>query len=258
MTAARTGVVSFVGAGPGDPELVTLKALRRLRAAEVVVHDRLVPPALLAEVAAGAEVIDGGKAGVHPDAGQDRINALLVDRGRRGRRVVRLKGGDPTVFGRLNEEIRAVRAAGLPFEIVPGVTAATAAAAAAGLSLTERGVASAVVLAAGADRTAAETPALDWACLARLDATLVFYMPVRRLAAIAGALTALGRDPREPALVVAAAGTPAERLVPGDLARIADAAGRARVEAPAVLITGPVAGRLSRPPAAPPTLAARA
>jgi len=154
--------VSFVGAGPGDPELVTLKALRRLREAEVVIHDRLIPDSLLAEAPADAEIIDAGKAPGRQCMGQSQINWLLVDRARRCGRVVRLKGGDPAVFGRLAEEIDAVRAAAVDFEVVPGVTAATAAAARAGISLTARGHASMLVLATGSGHAARGVAALDW------------------------------------------------------------------------------------------------
>ena len=143
--------VSFVGAGPGDPELVTLKALRRLREAAVVVHDRLIPAALLAEAAPDAEIIDAGKAPGRRCIGQSEINWLLIDRARRRGRVVRLKGGDPSIFGRLAEEIEAVRGAGIQFDIVPGVTAATAAAAQTGISLTARGHTSMLILATGSD-----------------------------------------------------------------------------------------------------------
>src|SRR5262249_45883441 len=154
--------VSFVGAGPGDPELMTLRGLRRLRDADVILHDRLIPHALLAEARADAEVIDVGKAPYRHCLGQAEINWLLVDRARAGGRVARLKGGDPAVFGRLAEEIAAVRAAGVAFEVIPGVTAATAAAAVAGISLTERGSASMVVLATGTDHTGHVPAALDW------------------------------------------------------------------------------------------------
>ena len=157
-----SGFVSFIGAGPGDPDLVTVKALRRLREADVVIHDRLVPQALLHEVAAGAEIIDVGKAPRRHCIGQSEINWLLVDRARQRRNVARLKGGDPAIFGRLAEEIAAVRAAGVPFEIIPGVTAATAAAALAGISLTERGAASMVVLATGTDHSGQLPAKLDW------------------------------------------------------------------------------------------------
>ena len=244
--------VSFVGAGPGDPELITLKALRRLREAEVVVHDRLVAPVLLDEAPADAERIDVGKARGRVCLGQEAINWLLVDRatrggGGRGARVVRLKGGDPGVFGRLAEEIAAVRAAGVGFDVVPGVTAAMASAALAGISLTERGSASVVVLATGADHHGRVPASLDWDLLARIEGTLVFYMPVAALGAISAALTALGRDPREPALVLEAVGTARERVVPTHLGDLGTAPGLASIESPAILMTGPTVRDASLP-----------
>jgi len=232
-------LVSFIGAGPGDPDLVTVKGLRRLREADVVLHDRLVPIALLDEARAGAEIIDVGKAPRRYCLGQSEINWLLVDRARRRRSIARLKGGDPAIFGRLAEEIAAVRAAGVPFEVIPGVTAATAAAALAGISLTERGAASMVVLATGTDHTGQFPASLDWDLLARADATLVFYMAVRGLEVITATLTSLGRDSREPALIIEHATTPGERVIAGRLGNIAMAARAARVESPAVLVTGP-------------------
>jgi uroporphyrin-III C-methyltransferase len=238
----RLGRVVFVGAGPGDPDLITVKGLALVRAADVIVHDRLVAAELLSEARPDAEIVDAGKAPGRPGRPQAAIEALLVDRARRGRLVVRLKGGDPAVFGRLAEEIRAVERAGLPFEVVPGVTAACAAAAAAGVSLTERGIASTVVLATGTHPGGAGVPALDWPRLARVDGTLVFYMAVRALAAITATLVASGRDPVEPAIVVERATTAAGRVLAGRLATIAALAGRAGVESPAVLITGPAVG----------------
>jgi uroporphyrin-III C-methyltransferase len=230
--------VSFVGAGPGDPELITLKALRRLREADVIIHDRLIPAALLAEAAVDAEIIDAGKAPGRACMGQSQINWLLVDRARRRGHVVRLKGGDPAVFGRLAEEIDAVRAGGIDFEIVPGVTAATAAAARTGISLTARGQASMLVLATGSDHLGRGVAALDWALLAHAEATLVFYMPVQGLEAIATALTAMGRDARERALVVERAGAVDERVVAGRLGDIAARCREADVASPAVLLVG--------------------
>jgi uroporphyrin-III C-methyltransferase len=247
-------VVSFVGAGPGDPELITVKGLRRLREARVIIHDRLVPRPLLAEAGAGAELLDVGKRpGCHGPT-QGEINRLIVDRARRAGRVVRLKGADPTVFGRLNEEIRAARAAGLDVEVIAGVTAATAAAAAAGVSLTERGTSSVVVLAAGTDQHGGDLAALDWRLLAEVRGTLALYMPVRRLASIMAALAAFGRDPDEPALVVEATGTSAERVVSAPLGEIAGAAEDAGIGSPAVLITGPALTLAAAGPAAPHTL----
>jgi uroporphyrin-III C-methyltransferase len=253
MTDAQ---VSFVGAGPGDPELITVKGLERLARADVVIHDRLVAPELLGHTRAGAERIDVGKTRGRPCMGQENINWLIVDRARhggrsgRGARVVRLKGGDPGVFGRLAEEIAAVRAAGIPFEVVPGVTAAAASAARTGISLTERGSASMVILATGADQHGRAPASLDWELLARADATLVFYMPVAALGAIAASLTALGRDPREPAIVVEGVGTPCERMLPARLGEVAAVARAAGVESPAILMTGPTVRDASVPASA--------
>jgi uroporphyrin-III C-methyltransferase len=239
MTAAP--VVAFVGAGPGDPELITVKGLRRLREAAVVLHDRLIPRELLGEARPGARIVDVGK--VPRMAGRDQaaINRLLVTSARRHGPVVRLKGGDPSVFGRLAEEIEAVRAAGIAFEVIPGVTAATAASASAGISLTARGHSSLVVLATGTDRTGRWPLELDWEPLARLDGTLVFYMAVRSLETITARLIAMGREPGEPSIVVERAGTAGERVVAGCLGDIADAARAAEVTPPALLITGPTA-----------------
>lgn len=240
-------LVSFVGAGPGDPELVTLKALRRVREAGVIVHDRLIPLQLLAEAPRTAEIIDAGKAPGRHCLGQAEINRLLVDRARRRGPVVRLKGGDPTLFGRLAEEIDAVRAAGIAFEVVPGVTAATAAAARLGVSLTERGRASLVVLATGTDHGARSPAALEWDFLARTDGTLVFYMPVATLPTITASLVALGRDGREPAIIVERLGSGDERVLAAPLGDIAAEARAAGVVSPAVLVTGPMIAAAAAP-----------
>ena len=167
---------------------------------------------------------------------------------------MRLKGGDPGIFGRLAEEVEAVRAAGLRFEIVPGVTAATAAAARAGISLTARGSASTVVFATGTDQNGELPHSLDWGWLAQVEGTLVFYMPIASLDAITSALTVLGRDPREPSLIVESAGTPDERVIAARLGDIADRARDAGLRSPALFITGPTVaggvgapGRASRP-----------
>src|SRR5213593_2133961 len=237
----RDSLVSFVGAGPGDPELITLKGLRRLREAEVVLHDRLTPPELLDEIAPGTTVVDVGKAPGRPCLGQGHINWLLVDWARRRGRVVRLKVGDPTIFGRLGEEIEAVRSAGIAFEVIPGVTAATAAAARLGISLTERGSAAMVIFTEGYPAS------IDWDLLARAEGTLAFYMAVDALDSITASLTVLGRDPREPAIVVERAGVDGERVIAGRLGEIADEARRAGVASPAVLLTGPTVAHASVP-----------
>jgi siroheme synthase len=172
---------------------------------------------------------------------------MIVDAARRHRRIVRLKGGDPGIFGRLAEEVEAVRAAGLAFEIVPGVTAATAAAARAGISLTERGSASTVIFATGTDQTGAPPDDLDWDFLAHVEGTLVFYMPVASLDAITSALTVLGRDAREPSLIVEGAGTTGERVIAARLGEIADRAREAQLRAPALFISGPTVAAASVP-----------
>jgi uroporphyrin-III C-methyltransferase len=238
--------VSFVGAGPGEAELITLKAVRRLREAAVIVHDRLVPVELLDYARRDAEVIDAGKAPGRHCMGQPEINWLLVDRARRCGRVVRLKGGDPGVFARLAEEIEAVRGAGVNFEIVPGVSAAMAAAARAGISLTERATASTVVFATGSDHHGT-LPELDWEMLARTEGTLVFYMAVGALEAITSTLTALGRDAREPALIVERCGFADEQMVAGRLGDIAERAHGAGVRPPALLLIGPTVAAASAP-----------
>lgn len=238
--------VSFVGAGPGEAELVTLKAVRRLREAAVVIHDHLVPAEVLEYARGDAEVIDLGRAPGRDCIAQTEINWMLVDRARRRGRVVRLKCGDPGVFARLAEEIEAVRAAGVGFEIVPGVSAAMAAAARAGISLSEPASASTVVFAAGVDHhgTVAE---LDWGMLARAEGTLVFYMAVGALEAITSTLTALGRDAREAALIVERCGFADEHMVAGRLGDIAERAHRAGVQPPALLLIGPTVATASAP-----------
>ena len=240
------GFVSFVGAGPGDPELITHKGLRRLREAEVVLHDRLIPPPLLEEVSEGAIVVDVDKAPGRASVGQGHVNWLLVEWARRRERIVRLKGGDPAIFGRLGEEIEAVRSAGIAFEVIPGVTAATAAAARLGISLTERGSAAMVIFAEGSEQ-AGDPASIDWDLLARAEGTLAFYMAVDALDSITASLTVLGRDPREPAIVVERAGVDGERVIAGRLGEIADEARRAGVASPAVLLTGPTVAHASVP-----------
>src|SRR6266403_1391308 len=243
----KRGFVSFVGAGPGDPELITLKGLRRLREAEVVLYDRVVPVQLLGEVNPGATIVDVDKAPGRASVGQGHVNWLLVDWARRRERIVRMKCGDPAVFGRLGEEIEAVRSAGIAFEVIPGVTAATAAAARLGISLTERGSASMIVFATGTDQTGHLPAALDWDVLARAEGTLVFYMPVGALDSITASLTSLGRDPREPAILVEHAGVAGERVIAARLGEIAAEARAAAVKSPAVLITGPTVSTASVP-----------
>ncbi len=234
-----SGVVALVGAGPGDPDLITRRGLAWLRRADVVVYDRLVAPALLAEAPAHAERVDAGKAPGRATMTQPAIEALLVAHAREGRTVVRLKGGDPGIFGRAAEELRALRAAGVAVEIVPGVTAATAAAASAGFALTDRAHTSTVLLTTGSEASGEADHDEEWRALGAIPGTLVFYMPVRRLVAIVEALREAGRAADEPAALIQAAWTPRERRLFTVLRDLARAARQLELHAPALLIVGP-------------------
>lgn len=194
------GFVSIVGAGPGPADLMTLRALDRLQRAEVVVHDRLITPEVLALIPQSALRVYVGKALGDHSVPQDGIHALLVEHARLGRRVVRLKGGDPYVFGRGGEEVQALQAAGLDFEVVPGVTAASGCSAAAGIPLTHRDLAGSCVFLPG--HLADDEATHDWQALARPGQTRVFYMGVQRLAQIAHQLIAHGLPPDTPAAIV--------------------------------------------------------
>jgi len=234
---AHAGVVWLVGAGPGDPELLTVKALRLLRAADVVVHDRLTPKPILDLAGANARLIDVGKRKSHHTLPQEDINQLLIALAREGLTVVRLKGGDPFLFGRGGEELAELRAAGVEAHVVPGVTAALAAAADAGAALTHRGLAQAVTFVTGHAAKGAE-PDLDWASLARPNQTVVVYMGVSTAATIAGRLIGAGRAGSTPAMVVENASLPDERRVVTTLGGLGVAA--EGVAGPALLIIGEV------------------
>lgn len=235
-SAEASGSVSLVGAGPGDPGLITVAGRERLRRADVVVYDRLAHPALLAEAPAAAERIYVGKTPSEHAVAQEEIGRLLVDRARAGQRVVRLKGGDPFVFGRGGEEALALAAAGVPFRIVPGVTAGIGGLAYAGIPATHRDANSAVTFVSG--HAAPEESGLDWEALARGAPALVFYMALRRIGAIAGRLMAHGRPPDEPAVIVSHAATPRQHVIETTLAGLGDAAQQA--EPPAVIALGPI------------------
>ena len=233
--------VYLVGAGPGDPGLLTARALELIAGADVIVHDRLIPATALDGARADAQLLYAGKEGGGPSASQEEIEALLLEHGAAGREVVRLKGGDPFVFGRGGEEAERLRAAGIPFEIVPGVTAGVAASAYAGIPVTHRDAASAVAFVTGHEDPAKPESSLDWAALAAFPGTLVVYMGVRRLEAIAGELMAGGRSGDEPAAVIQRGTLPDQRVVSGTLETIAGAAAAAGVRAPAISVFGPVA-----------------
>ena len=242
------GSVAIVGAGPGDPGLITVRGLDLLRRAEVVVYDRLVNPKLLDEARPDALRVFVGKAcGTHA-LPQQEINALLIAEARDGRRVVRLKGGDAFVFGRGGEEALALAEAGVAFEVVPGVTSAVAVPAAAGIPLTHRGVASSFAVVTGHQGVGGGASRVDWGRLAGAADTLVILMGLANLREITRELIAHGRDPGTPSALIERGTTEAQRTVTATLATLADAAAAAGLEAPVVVVIGHVVslrGRLA-------------
>ncbi len=238
----RIGRVALVGAGPGDPGLLTIRGRTLLRRAEVVVYDRLVDPRLLDLASADTLRIFAGKArGVHA-LSQEDINALLIAHSRRGRRVVRLKGGDPFVFGRGGEEALALAAAGIPFEVVPGVSAVVAVPAYAGIPVTHRGVASSFAVVTGHEDTTKGTPAVDWTRLATAVDTLVILMGLTSLPRIARTLIAHGRPPETPVALVRHGTTRAQETIVGTLGDITTRVAAAGFTPPVLAIVGDVVG----------------
>jgi uroporphyrin-III C-methyltransferase/precorrin-2 dehydrogenase/sirohydrochlorin ferrochelatase len=233
------GEVTLVGAGPGDPELLTLKALRALQDADVILHDRLVPEGLLDMARRDAARICVGKAAGSIGSTQEEINALLIEHARQGKRVVRLKGGDPFIFGRGGEELEALAKAQISFSVIPGVTAAAGCAAYAGIPLTHRDYAHSVTFVTGhADREGREP---DWLALAKPGLTAVFYMGLARVEQIAAQLVAHGAAATLPAAVIAQGTLQNQRVVTGTLATIAAAAAASNIQSPALLVVGEVA-----------------
>jgi uroporphyrin-III C-methyltransferase len=226
--------VALVGAGPGDPDLLTVKAVRLLADADVVVHDALVGDGVLALIPESAERIDVGKRPGRPIP-QEMISALLVELGRQGRQVVRLKGGDPFVFGRGGEEAQTLAEAGVPFDIVPGISSSVAAPAAAGIPVTHRGVSAAFTVVTGHRR--AGEPDIDWRSLAAVGGTIVVLMGVAQRAEIATELMAGGLDGSTPVAAIESATTDAQVVGRWTLAELADA----DVRSPAVIVIGAVA-----------------
>ena len=235
------GRVFLVGAGPGDPGLLTARARDLLAAADVVLYDRLIPAEALSAVRPDAEVMYVGKQPGAESVPQNQTERLMVEHARAGRAVVRLKGGDPFVFGRGGEEAEALRAAGVPFEVVPGVTAGVAAPAYAGIPVTHRDRASAVAFVTGHEDPAKGEPGLDWGALAAFPGTLVLYMGVSRLEEIAQRLIAAGRSSAEPAAVIEGGTLPGQRTVEATLGTLAERVREAGVRPPAVTVVGAVA-----------------
>ena len=233
---AEPGSVAFVGAGPGDPDLMTLRARRVLSDADVVIHDRLVPGPILELARREAVVIEAGKIGFGPSWKQSDIDALILRHAGEGARVVRLKSGDPGIFGRLDEETAACDAAGIAYEVVPGITAASAAAASMGRSLTRRGRNGELRIVTGHD--AEGFAERDWRALAAPGAVAAIYMGLRASRFLQGRLLMHGADPATPAAVVENAGRPGERRLPATLATLPHAIEAAGLSGPAVILLG--------------------
>jgi uroporphyrin-III C-methyltransferase len=248
VRAVQRGKVWLVGAGPGDPELLTVRAHRLLAAATVVAHDELVSPEILALAPAAAELIPVGRRANGCRHHEARIHPLVVVRALEGKDVVRLKGGDPFIFGRGGEEAEELAVARVPFEVVPGISAALGAAAYAGIPLTHRSCASGVTLATA---HAAREGDVDLGGSVPKEGTIVFYMGLSRIDATCAALIAGGRAAETPAAMVSRATLPDERLVIGTLADIAVRAREAALEAPALLVVGEVVARRVQSPVAP-------
>jgi uroporphyrin-III C-methyltransferase/precorrin-2 dehydrogenase/sirohydrochlorin ferrochelatase len=235
------GSVCLVGAGPGDPELLTLKALRALQDADVILHDRLVSPAVLDLARRDATRICVGKAAGHIGSTQEEINALLILHANQGRRVVRLKGGDPFVFGRGGEELQALAAAQVEFSVIPGITAASGCAAYAGIPLTHRDYAHSVTFVAGHAQDGRQSGAEpDWRALAMPGITAVFYMGLARLDYIVAKLLEYGATPARPAAIVTQGTTSEQRVITATLATISSVASSANLASPALLMVGDV------------------
>jgi uroporphyrin-III C-methyltransferase len=235
----RKGKVYLVGAGPGSPDLLTVKAKRVIGKAEVVLYDQLAGGvrALLPD---GAELIDCGKSGSRHTLEQEEIERLMVERALAGKRVVRLKGGDPFLFGRGGEELEVLREAGIPVELVPGVTSAIAVPGCVGIPVTHRSHASEVVILTGHEEPGKRESSLDWDLLARFRGTIVILMGVKNLASIASGLVERGKDPATPVAIIERGLAPSQRVTTGPLGEIGGIAKRAKVKPPAVIVIGGV------------------
>jgi len=242
----RHGTVYLVGAGPGDPDLITVRGVRCLRQADVIVYDALIAPALLNEARPEAERIFAGKRGYCIGSNkQEDINAFLVELARAGKTVCRLKGGDPCVFGRGGEEAEHLAAAGIAFEIIPGITAALGACAAASIPLTHRDVSPAITLVSGHHDPDSADCKLDWETLARTG-NLVFYMALRHIEKIAERLIAAHLNADTPAAVISAGTQPTQQVIVSSLETIAARSREAAVQVPALIVIGPIVSYRSR------------
>jgi uroporphyrin-III C-methyltransferase/precorrin-2 dehydrogenase/sirohydrochlorin ferrochelatase len=243
--AVENGSVTLVGAGPGDPELLTLRAVRALQSADVILFDDLVSRDVLDFARREARKMLVGKTGYGPSCKQDEINALMVSLARQGKRVVRLKGGDPLIFGRASEELDACRAAGIPVEVVPGITAAQGAAASLGIPLTDRGHARRMQYITGHARNGALPDDIDWRSLADPTATTAVYMPVKTLAALVAHAVEQGLDPATPALAIARATRPDQATVTAAIGDLPERLKQAALPGPVLVMIGEVCASAS-------------
>ncbi len=235
-----SGFVSFVSSGPGDPELLTLKAVARLQSADAILFDDLSSGPILTHARQGADLIGVGKRAGRPSPKQNHVSQLLVEYAQTGAKVVRLKSGDSGMFGRLEEEIDALRAAGISYEIIPGVTSASAAAAAAGIPLTRRLAARRVQFVTGADVTGDLPQGLNWAALADPNATTVVFMGKRSFPALAAGLIQNGLPPNTPALLAEAVGHPEQVLTRATIAELAEILAQDRSDLAGLILYGPL------------------
>lgn len=234
------GKVYLVGSGPGDPELLTLKARRLIDSADVVVYDQLPGKMILDSIPTGTEKIDAGKYAGDHTLKQDEINTVIIEKAKEGKNVVRLKGGDPYMFGRGGEEAQELVEAGIEFEIVPGITSAIAVPAYAGIPVTHRDHASMVTFITGHEDPTKDESALDWETLAKFDGTIVIFMGVRMLERNVGELIKNGKDPQTPVALIERGTRPDQRVTVGVLENIASIAKERKVKAPAITVIGNV------------------
>jgi len=234
----KTGSIILVGAGPGDPELLTLKAIKAIKSADIILHDMLVSDAVLAYAPEGVEKISVGKKGHGPSCRQDDINSLMVEHARAGKCVVRLKGGDPTIFSRAGEELEAAQAAGISISIIPGITAAQAAAASLGVPLTHRHHARRLQFVTGHDHKGALPSDIDWQALADPAATTVVYMAKKTLASLCDAVREHGLPDNTPAALVMDASLPTQHIIRGTIADLPTRMEDAKLEGPVIALIG--------------------
>jgi len=238
------GKIYLIGAGPGDPELLTVKARKLIDQSDVVLYDSLVGKALIESIPSHVELIHCGKDVYPAEIRQDKINVLMIEHAQLGKTVARLKGGDASLFGRLNDETQALEACNIPYEVIPGISAGVAAAAALTIPLTDRDVASGVSFVTGHFAPDKSEETIDWPSLVNSHHTLIFYMGVAHLEYIEAQLIEHGMESATPVAIIEKVSTPEQRTTSGSLKNIADLAVEKNVQAPAIVIVGKVTGKL--------------